>query len=64
VFVKLKKKAMIKKIIIWGLVLLAMYFFYKKFMADTLNPFFGRMQKDRGEVDFFQQKVADYEVKE
>ena len=41
---------MIKKIIIIGLVIIGMYFFYKKFMADTLGDFF---QKQKNNVDFF-----------
>lgn len=48
---------MIKKIIILGLILIGAYFFYKKFMADTLEPFFKR---HGGNVDFLQQKVPDY----
>ena len=55
---------MAKKIIILGLILLAGYFFYKKFMIDTLNPFFGRIQRDKGKVDFFQQKVLDPKIDE
>ena len=33
---------MIRKIFILGLILLATYIFYKKFMADTVEPFFKR----------------------
>jgi|GEM_PF-2647744 len=55
---------MIKKIIILGLILLAAYIFYKKFMSDTLDPFFGRIGRDRGKVDLLQQKVPDYQINE
>lgn len=55
---------MIRKIIILGLILAAAYIFYKKFMADTLDPFFGRIVRDRGKVDLFQQKVPDYKIDE
>lgn len=55
---------MIKKIIILGLILLAAYIFYKKFMADTLDPFFGKVGRDRGNVDFFQQKLPDTKINE
>ncbi len=33
---------MIKKIIIFGLIALAAFIFYKKFMADTLEAFLGK----------------------
>ena len=52
---------MIRKIIILGLIVLAAFIFYKKFMADSLEPFFRR---HRGNVDFFQQKTPDYKVNE
>ncbi len=50
---------MIKKIIIAGLIAWAAFVFYKKFMADTLEPFF---KGKKGNVDFMQQKVPDYKV--
>ena len=50
---------MIKKIIIFGLIVWAAFIFYKKFMADTLGPFF-REKKEN--VDFMQQKIPDYKV--
>lgn len=52
---------MIKKIIIFGLIVSAAVIFYKKFMADTLEPFF---RKKKGNVDFMQQKVPDYKVEQ
>ena len=48
---------MIKKIIILGLILLGAFIFYKNFMADTLDPFIGRVSKDKGQVDLLQQKA-------
>ncbi len=50
---------MIKKIIIFGLIALAAFIFYKKFMADTLEPFF---RGNKGKIDFMQNKVPDYKV--
>ena len=52
---------MIKKIIIFGLIVLAAFIFYKKFMAGILEPFF---REKKGNVDFFQQKIPDHKVKE
>jgi len=52
---------MIRKIILLGLILLAAYIFYEKFMADTFEPFF---RKYSGKVDFFQQKVPDPKIDE
>jgi len=49
----------IKKIIIFGLIVLAAGIFYKKFMADILEPFF---RGHKGKVDFMQQTVPDYKV--
>ncbi|MCX5714797.1 MAG: hypothetical protein NT033_08375 [Candidatus Omnitrophica bacterium] len=40
---------MIRKIIILGLIIMAGYFFYKKYMASTLEPFF---REKKGNVDF------------
>jgi hypothetical protein len=51
---------MIKKIIILGLILAAGLFFYKKFLASTLDPFF---RKNKGNVDILQLKTSDYEIK-
>ncbi|MFH0738581.1 MAG: hypothetical protein V2A59_01810 [Candidatus Omnitrophota bacterium] len=50
---------MIKKIIILGLVILVAFIFYKKFMADTLEPFF---RKHSGNVDLLGIKTSNYEV--
>lgn len=47
---------MLKKIIIIALVIIGAYFFYKKFMADTMEPFF---KKHAGNVDLMQQKIRD-----
>ncbi len=52
---------MIKKILILGLVAYAGFLFYRYFMADTLEQFFRR---HKGNVDFFQQKLPDYNVHE
>ena len=49
----------IKKIIILVLIAWAAFIFYKKFMADTLEPFF---REKKGNVDLFQQKIPDYKV--
>lgn len=48
---------MLKKLIILALVLFGAFFFYKKFMASTMEPFFN---KHTGNVDFIQQGVKDY----
>lgn len=40
---------MIKKIIIWGLVVFAAYFLYKKFMAPTVEPY---LSEEKPGVDF------------
>lgn len=50
---------MIRKIVILGLVILAAFIFYKKFMADTIEPFF---RQHKGQVDFMQQKIPDYKI--
>ena len=55
---------MIRKIIILGLFLLAGYLFYEKFMADTLEPFFARIERNKGKIDLFQQKIPDYKIDE
>jgi len=47
----------IKNIIIIGLIALVAFLFYKKFMADTMEPFF---KEKTGNVDFFQQKLPEY----
>ena len=52
---------MIRKIVILGFIILVALVFYNKFMADTLEQFFGR---HRGNVDFLQKKIPDYKVKE
>lgn len=39
---------MIKKIIIWGLIIFGAYLFYKKYMAGTMEPFF---REKKGNVD-------------
>jgi hypothetical protein len=49
----------IKKIIIFGLIVVGAFFFYKKFMAGILEPFF---KEKSGKVDFFGQKMSDYKV--
>jgi len=49
----------IKKIIILVLIAVGAFFFYKKFMASILEPFF---RENSGNVDFFGQKVPDYKV--
>lgn len=51
---------MIKKIIIVALIAAGAYFFYKYFMADTLEPFF---KQKRGKVDFFGNDVSEYKGK-
>jgi hypothetical protein len=33
-------------------------------MTDTLNPYFGKIQRDKGKVDLFQQKVLDPKIDE
>lgn len=50
---------MIRKIIILGLIAAGLFFFYKKFMAGTMEPFF---KKHTGNVDFMQKKVPDYKI--
>ncbi len=50
---------MIRKIIISGLIILAVLVFYKIFMADTLEPFF---KKHSGKVDLLQLKTSDYKI--
>ena len=55
---------MLKKIIILGLIMLAAFIFYKKFMSDTMNPFFGKIRRDKGKIDLFQQKVPEYQINE
>jgi len=50
---------MLKKIVILALVIFAAAIFYKKFMADTFEPFF---RERRGNVDFMQKKIPDYKV--
>lgn len=52
---------MIKKIIIFVLIALAVIIFYKRFMADILEPFFG---KHANNVDFYQLNSQEPEVKE
>ncbi|MFA4853893.1 MAG: hypothetical protein WC616_00900 [Candidatus Omnitrophota bacterium] len=55
---------MIRKVIIFGLIVLAAFIFYKKFMSDTLHPFFGKIRRDKSKVDLFQQKAPEYKVNE
>ena len=55
-----KEVCVIKKIIILGLIAVGAFFFYKKFMAGILEPFFREKQ---GNVDFLGQKIPDYKVK-
>ena len=52
---------MLKKIIIWGLIALGAFIFYKKFLADIIEPFFG---KHSDNVDFYQLNFKEPEVKE
>ena len=52
---------MIRKIIILGLIVLAAFIFYKKFMADTMEPFF---KKHSGKVDLLQIKTPDLKINE
>jgi hypothetical protein len=52
---------MIRKIIILWLIALAAFIFYKKFMADSLEPFFRRHS---GNVDLLLIKTPDFKVKE
>jgi len=49
---------MTKKILLLILAIIAAYMFYKKFMADTMEPFF---KKYMNNVDFFQVSTPDYE---
>ena len=48
---------MIKKLIILGLIIWALVWFYRKLIADTMDPFFN---KHIGTVDVLQQKIPDY----
>lgn len=52
---------MIRKIIILGLIGMALLIFYKKFVADIMEPFF---RKNRGNVEFIQKKIPDYKIQE
>ena len=52
---------MIKKIIIGALIVLGIVIFYKKFIADILEPFFG---KHASNVDLYQLNFKEPEVKE
>lgn len=52
---------MIRKIVIFGLIVLAAFIFYKKFIADTLEPFFIRHSNN---VDLLQIKTPDFKVNE
>lgn len=52
---------MLRKIFILGLVILAGFFFYKKFMAQIMESFF---KQHKGNVDFFQQKIPGYKDQE
>lgn len=47
---------MIRKIIIWGLIILGAYILYKKFIAPTAEPFF---KEEKGKVDFFGVTTVD-----
>lgn len=49
---------MIKKIIILALILWLVFLFYKKYMADTFEPFF---RKHVGNVDLFGLKCPSAE---
>lgn len=51
---------MVKKLILLALIVLAGYWFYNKFLADTMEPFF---KKHMNNVDFFGTEVRDYKVK-
>jgi hypothetical protein len=55
---------MIKKVVILGLIVIAAFIFYKKFMSNTLDPFFGKIIRDKSKVDLFQQKASEYKVNE
>jgi len=52
---------MIKKLIIWVIVVIGAVIFYKKFLADTLETFFG---KHANNVDLYQLNFKEPEVKE
>lgn len=54
-----QEASVIKKLIIFGLIVLGAFIFYKKFMADTLENFF---RQKKGNVDFLQQKVPNYKL--
>lgn len=47
---------MIRKIIIIGIIAIAAYFFYKKFVAPTVVPFF---KEETGKVDFLGVTTVD-----
>jgi len=49
---------MAKKILLLILAIMAVYMFYKKFMADTMEPFF---KKYKNNTDLFQLSIQDYE---
>ena len=55
---------MVRKIIIFGLVALGAVIFYKKFMADTLNPFFGNYKRDIAKAEFSHKKIPKYDFNE
>ncbi len=46
---------MIKKIVIVGLIIWGVVFFYQKFLQPTLGSFFG---KNKGNVDLFQKSSS------
>jgi len=52
---------MIKKIIILGLIIFVAVVFYKKFVADSVEPFF---RKNSGKIDLLGVKTSDYKVNE
>ena len=55
-----RKAVMMKKVLLLMLAIAALFLFYKKFMADTMEPLF---KKHKNNVDLFQSSVPDYEAK-
>jgi hypothetical protein len=52
---------MVKKVFIFILVAALAFIFYKKFLADILEPFFG---KNKNNVDLYQLNYSEPEIKE
>lgn len=55
---------MVRKIIIFGLVALGAVIFYKKFMAGTLNPFFGNYNRDKDKAEIIYKEIPKYDLNE